>query len=240
MDPEGGSPTPAPTTTRSGYIGSVDDRPGRQESAYPGTGGAGCNVVLDGSQRRRDITTRQRAEAENPLNPSGNLSSDGSDVTLVDDWRGADVRQPREPSGPPDHEKSLTTTAEPAQVWQVLSDIERWPERIATYEEVRRLDDGDLHVGSRAHVKQKGLAAGEWEVSELVEDAMFTWSSRQPGVHIVGRHTVSTDADGRTRLTLVLEQSGWLSPIVGLALGRKVRQYVDLEAEALKAAAEAA
>ena len=119
-----------------------------------------------------------------------------------------------------EYEKSLTVAADPARVWKVLSDIERWPERITTYQEVRRLDDGDLRVGSRAHVKQKGLAAGEWEVSELVEDTTFTWASRQPGVRIVGRHTVSTDADGRTsRLTLVLEQSGWLSGVVTMVAG---------------------
>ena len=138
------------------------------------------------------------------------------------------------------YEKSVTVAAEPAQVWKVLSDVERWPERITTYEEVRLLDEGDLRVGSRAHVKQKGLRPGRWEVSELAEDRTFTWASRQPGVRIVGRHTVSTDDDGRTRLTLVLEQSGWLSGLVTLTLGRKVREYVDLEAEALKVAAEAA
>jgi len=138
------------------------------------------------------------------------------------------------------YRKSLTVDAEPARVWEVLRDIERWPERISTYQEVRRLDDGDLRVGSRARVKQKGLAAGEWEVSELVEGTTFTWSSRQPGVHIVGRHQVTTDDDGTSRLTLELEQSGWLSGVVTVFLGRKVREYVDLEAEALKGAAEAA
>ena len=139
-----------------------------------------------------------------------------------------------------EYEKSLTVAAEPAEVWEVLSDIERWPERIPTYERVRRLDDGDLDVGSRAQVKQKGLAAGEWEVSELVPGTTFTWASRQPGVRVVGRHRVTPDADGTSRLTLELEQSGWLSGVVTLFLGRKVRQYVDLEAEALKDAAEAA
>ena len=139
-----------------------------------------------------------------------------------------------------EYEKSLTVAAEPARVWEVLSDIERWPERITTYQEVRRLDDGDLRVGSRARVKQKGLAAGEWEVSELVPGRTFTWASQQPGVRIVGRHHVTTDAAGATRLTLVLEQSGWLSGVVTLLLGRKVREYVDLEADALKVAAEAA
>lgn len=138
------------------------------------------------------------------------------------------------------YERSLPVAAPPARVWEVLTDIERWPERITTYEEVRLLDEGDLRVGSRAHVKQKGLKAGEWQVSEMVEDRTFTWDSRQPGVHIVGRHSVSTDDEGTTHLTLVLEQSGWLSGLVTMALGRLVREYVDLEAEALKAAAEAA
>jgi carbon monoxide dehydrogenase subunit G len=139
-----------------------------------------------------------------------------------------------------EYQKSLTVAAEPARVWEVLSDIERWPERITTYQEVRRLDGGDLRVGSRARVKQKGLAAGEWEVSEFVPGTTFTWASQQPGVRIVGRHHVTTDADGTTQLTLVLEQSGWLSGVVTLLMGRKVREYVDLEAEALKVAAEAA
>ena len=80
------------------------------------------------------------------------------------------------------YETSTTTAADPARLWAVLSDVERWPERIPTYEEVRRLDDGDLRVGSRAHVKQKGLAAGEWEVSELDEGQTFTWepAARRP------------------------------------------------------------
>ncbi len=139
-----------------------------------------------------------------------------------------------------EYEKTVAVAADPARAWAVLSDLERWPDRIPTYEEVRRLDDGDLRVGSRAFVKQKGLAAGEWEVSELVSGRTFTWASRQPGVRIVGRHSVATNADGTTRLTLVLEQTGWLSGVVTLLMGRKIRRYVDLEADALKEAAEAA
>jgi carbon monoxide dehydrogenase subunit G len=136
------------------------------------------------------------------------------------------------------YEKAVTVAAEPVRVWEVLSDIERWPDRIPTYQEVRRLDAGPLKVGSRAHVKQKGLAAGEWEVSEVLPGEAFTWTSRQPGVRSVGRHHVTSDAEASTRLTLVLELTGWLSPLVGLTLGRKVREYVDVEAAALKSAAE--
>jgi len=108
-------------------------------------------------------------------------------------------------------------------------DIERWPERITTYQEVRRLDDGDLRVGSRAHVKQKGLAAGDWTVTELEEGRVFAWQSRQPGVRITGRHVVSAEPGGGSRLTLQLEITGWLSGVVDALVGRKSRAYVDVE-----------
>ena len=139
-----------------------------------------------------------------------------------------------------EYTKAVPVAADAERVWKVLSDFERWPERISTYEEVCRLDDGDLRVGSRAHVKQKGLAAGDWEVTELDAGSRFTWASRQPGVRLVGRHVVSADGSGSTTLTLTIEQTGFLSPLITLLLGRKVRRYVDLEAEALKVAAEAA
>jgi uncharacterized membrane protein len=139
-----------------------------------------------------------------------------------------------------EYEKTVPVAADAERVWKVLSDLDRWPERISTYEAVRRLDDGDLRVGSRAHVKQHGLAAGEWEVTELVAGSRFTWTSRQPGVRLVARHVVTADDHGSTTLTLTIEQTGWLSGVVTLLLGRKVRRYVDLEAEALRVAAEAA
>jgi uncharacterized membrane protein len=136
-----------------------------------------------------------------------------------------------------EYEKSLTVEADPARVWKVLSDIERWPERITTYQEVRRLDGGDLRVGSRAHVKQKGLAAGDWTVTELEPGRVFAWESRQPGVRIVGRHVVAAEPDGGSRLTLQLEMSGWMSGLIAMALGRKSRAYVDLECARLSAVA---
>ncbi len=87
------------------------------------------------------------------------------------------------------YENTTPVGAEPARVWEMLSDVERWPERIATYEEVRLHESGALRVGSRAHVKQKGLAAGEWEVTELTDGTSFTWTNRHPGVRSLGRHT---------------------------------------------------
>jgi len=127
------------------------------------------------------------------------------------------------------YETSTTTTAEPARLWAVVADVEKWPEWIEVYEEVRRNQAGDLTLGDSAHVKQKGLAGGDWTVTELEEGRVFAWESRQPGVRIVGRHLVSAEPTGGSRLTLQLEMSGWASGIVGLLTGKKARAYVDLE-----------
>jgi hypothetical protein len=135
------------------------------------------------------------------------------------------------------YETSTTTSAEPARLWAVLSDVERWPEWIEVYEEVRLAETGPLKLGARAHVKQRGLAAGDWTVTELDEGRLFTWESRQPGVHLVGRHAVSAEPGGGSRLTLGFEMTGALSGLIGLFLGRRTRRYVDLEGARLTAVA---
>lgn len=135
------------------------------------------------------------------------------------------------------YETSTTTAIEPSRLWAVLSDVESWPEWIEVYEEVRRTTSGPLAQGEQVHVKQKGLAAGDWTVTELDEGHVFAWTSRQPGVRIVGRHVVSPEPDGGSRLTLELEMSGWLSGPVGAVLGKKSRSYVDLECTRLIEAA---
>jgi hypothetical protein len=135
------------------------------------------------------------------------------------------------------HQTSATTTADPERLWEVVSQVELWPEWIEVYEEVRRARGGDLTLGESAHVKQRGLRAGEWTVTELEPGSVFAWESRQPGVRILGRHVVSPDTDAGSRLTLQLETSGWLSPVVGALLGRKICTYVDLECARLTAVA---
>jgi hypothetical protein len=132
---------------------------------------------------------------------------------------------------------SATTTAEPSRVWAVLADVERWPDWIDSYEQVRRSEAGDLALGDSVHIKQKGLAAGDWTVTELDEGRSFAWESRQPGVRIVGRHVVEARAVGGSRLTLELELTGWLSGPVSALLGKKSRAYVDLECARLIAVA---
>jgi uncharacterized protein YndB with AHSA1/START domain len=126
-----------------------------------------------------------------------------------------------------------------SKVWEVLVDVESWPRWTDSIDSVRRLDEGPLRVGSSARIEQPKLRPMVWTVSELVPERSFTWAARMPGVVVTGEHTITRLDDGRTRLDLAAEGGGPFAFLADLLTGRRVRQYVGLEAAGMKAAAEA-
>lgn len=138
-----------------------------------------------------------------------------------------------------DYDATFETTATPSRVWSMLIDIESWPQFLSSYTSVRRLDSGPLEVGSRAEVRQPGLMAATFEVTELEEGHNFTWVAQGPGVRTEARHVVDAGETGGTRLRLELQQTGVLAGLIGLLIGRKIQRYVELEGRGLCAASEA-
>ena len=105
-----------------------------------------------------------------------------------------------------DIETEINASAE--RVWAALVDVERWPDWMASYTSVERLSQGPLTVGSAARVRQPGLSAATYTVTELVPGVEFTWSSTAVGVRTTGRHVVHTRPDDRAALTLSIESEG--------------------------------
>jgi hypothetical protein len=124
--------------------------------------------------------------------------------------------------------------AQPAEVVPVILDVQRWAEWTASIRSIRRLDEGELRVGSRAVVSQPKLPTARWTVTELDPKAGFTWESRGPGVRSVGEHW-AVGVDGGTEVTLRLTQHGPVGALIGRFYRDLIRRYLRLEGDGLAA-----
>jgi len=127
--------------------------------------------------------------------------------------------------------------AAPDTVWAVMSDVERWHEWTESITSVKRLDQGPLVVGSRAHVRQPKLRPADFVVTDLVPSREFTWVTHSPGIGATARHA-ATPMGGRTRATLSVRFEGLFSRAVAWLFGKLTNEYIALEAAGLKKRSE--
>jgi uncharacterized membrane protein len=136
-------------------------------------------------------------------------------------------------------ESSVVIQAPPARVWEVFSDVQRWPEWTETIDSVERLDDGPIQVGARTRIRQPKLPVAVWTVTELVEGAYFEWVSRGPGIRTTGGHRVVATPAG-TVATSTIVQAGPLGGLFGRLLANLTNRYLALEGEGLRKRCESA
>src|SRR5262245_42933818 len=137
-------------------------------------------------------------------------------------------------------EKSIDIDAPQQRVWDVITDIEAWPQRVETVDTVELLTPAPIAKGSRVRLKQPKLQEGNWEVTVWEAPSYFEWFQKMTGATSVAGHRVEALGDGRSRLTLTLEMSGFLISIVGRFYKDLTDRYITLEAEGMKRAAESA
>lgn len=138
-------------------------------------------------------------------------------------------------------ESGIEIDAPAGVVWEVFSDVERWPEWTASVTRLVALDGPELFVGNRFEIKQPRMPKLVWAVTDMSPGASWTWVQRSPGGLTVARHDVlpgGGDSEGRTRIHQRLEQRGPVGALVGLLMRSMTRRYLDLEAEGLKARCE--
>jgi len=135
-------------------------------------------------------------------------------------------------------EKSIDVDAPQQRVWDVLSDLHAWPQRIETVDSVEPLTPGAIGKGSRFRLKQPKLPEGEWEVTAWNPPSFFEWTQKMTGATSVAGHRVDALEGGRARLTLTLDMRGVLIPIVAIFYRKLTNDYLDLEVQGMKRAAE--
>lgn len=135
-------------------------------------------------------------------------------------------------------EQSIEIDAPQQRVWEVISDIAQWPERIETVDTVEVLTPPPIGTGSQVRLKQPKLPEGTWDVTVWDAPSFFEWSQKQTGATTVAGHRVEALGANRSRLTLTLEMRGLLISIVGRFYRDLTNCYMQLEAEGVKRAAE--
>src|SRR5215210_3294821 len=113
-------------------------------------------------------------------------------------------------------ENSVEIDAPQQRVWEVLSDLEAWPQRIETVDVVEVLSPPPISRGSRVRLKQPKLPEGTWDVTVWNAPSYFEWTQKTGGTTSVAGHRVQPLGERRARLTLTLDMRGLLIPIIAL------------------------
>jgi uncharacterized membrane protein len=137
-------------------------------------------------------------------------------------------------------EQSIDIDARQQRVWQVLSDLEAWPQRIETVDVVELLTPAPVGEGSCVRLKQPKLPEGTWEVTVWDAPSYFEFRQKSGGVTNVAGHRVEPLEEGRSRLTLTLDMRGLLVTVVAPFYKGLTNRYMTVEAQGMKRAAESA
>jgi uncharacterized membrane protein len=135
-------------------------------------------------------------------------------------------------------EDSIEIDAPPQVVWDVFSDVERWPEWTASVTSLTGRDGPALAVGKRFAIKQPGLQKLIWKVAEIEPGTSWTWVHRSPGVQVTARHFVTGLPGGRTLVRQELDQRGVLGALVARLTVKRTKRFLAMEAQGLKARSE--
>ena len=135
-------------------------------------------------------------------------------------------------------EKSIEIEASQQRVWEVLTDLEAWPQRIETVDTVELLTPAPMTKGSRVRLRQPKLPEGTWEVTAWDAPSSFEWTQKEGGITNVAGHRVEPLGADRARLTLTLDMRGFLVPVLGRIYRGLTNRYMNLEAEGMKRAAQ--
>lgn len=138
----------------------------------------------------------------------------------------------------PKYETTIDIAASPQRVWDVLADVERWPDWTKSMTRVTLLDPGPLTIGVRARVEQPKLRPAILQVTVWDPPRLFIWENRLPGLRAIAAHRVEPHGAG-ARATLSVDFRGLLGWPVGWLVGRLTRRYIAMEAAGLKVCSEA-
>lgn len=118
-----------------------------------------------------------------------------------------------------------TTKATPDQLWDAITDLDRWADRISGITDVTRLDDGtDFGVGTRwreTRIMFGREATEEMEVTEIAEGRSYTVEAGGRGADYTSVWAIEPKGD-ETELSMTFsgEPTSLIAKIMAMTLGK--------------------
>ena len=135
-------------------------------------------------------------------------------------------------------EASLETTAPPATVWRIWSDVNRWPEWNPDMKESRL--DGPLKLGATGMINTKSGGKHDVVVTHFQDGRSFELESTAlPGTKMAIRATIAPSGAG-TRISQGFKPRGLLAPLVGPMMSGQILKTFNAVLDGLKRKVETA
>jgi hypothetical protein len=122
----------------------------------------------------------------------------------------------------------------PARIWQVLLDVEHWPEWTTSVTRVQRMDIGPLTLGSRTRIWQPLIMPAVWCVTSLDQRSYnFTLSTHTFGVKMIARHQI-IPVKSHSRVVLTLSYAGPFGTVLARLYRNLTWDYLSREGNGLR------
>jgi len=133
-------------------------------------------------------------------------------------------------------EASLETSAPPERVWQVWSDVNRWPEWNPDMKASHI--DGPLKLGATGNIDTRSGGKHDVVVTQFEQGRSFELESTAlPGTRMGIRAAIAPSGSG-SRITQGFEPRGLLAPIVGPMMGGAILKTFNSVLNGLKTRVE--
>lgn len=129
------------------------------------------------------------------------------------------------------------TTARPQDVWALWEAVPRWTEWDEGLDAISI--DGPFQVGTTGHIKPTGGPKLKFALIEVDPGRTFTDETRLPLCKLRFAHTLETEADGRTAVTLTVSFHGLLRPLFQRVIGKDIARELAGQVRRLTEFAEA-
>jgi hypothetical protein len=133
----------------------------------------------------------------------------------------------------------ITIAAPIERVWDVYSDVERWPTWTASVTSVELVAGDRISVGAKARIKQPRFPRLTWTVTEIEPSRSWTWVTRTIGSTTTASHELRAIDGESTHVVQTITQRGPLGAVVGWLTRGLTRRYLAMEGAGLRQRAEA-